>query len=701
MASFKLFPLVWVLTSSLGVSEGLYDIKDEMQRLKNVVSSLARQVMLQQFSQEEKLRSDGGSGIKQVRVDKDGEKNYDTNSHSGVAMGAIHDHSNYKMTVGLGEGQYVLNGVEFRTRHNDYQLRMPSTRSSDYHIMSEIQAPAVPPQVLEKSTLEEQILEMREWFKAWRDQNYSVRDYRKYFKPVLCYLEGAWTKNTESIEEPFFSDRHSLDATSWFDLQEKVRYSAYTGRKNLLENFAFLPTTIINITASGVPVYAQWNYRMLCHPLSKNLPTSYLKPVDDLSVRLPRGHSFETYSATRGARFTVVSPEDSPDWNYLDTMMGEVPGKDNYGAQIYDTALNTTLLSAIPEDENKLNVGYYSRRYRVEKADAMGLSFGRRGFSDPNVFMAETTHKNIADIYLRQCYPNKVCLESNKRMSYAIPLEVIYLTPLSSWNPYDIPLHRDEDIDRVLSNGFNGKRIGGFLPHSAFNGSLSSQYYRTPADFFSGVELRRNPADTMKKSVGVLDRHNTIRNMTASGIRVFLPNITGVGVLRTRFPITPVHAESSPVWKELNALKDFVMKNLEDRKMNQRQPRPPKVRPQGARATTQKSRVRPGKTTTASTPVYPIRQPLILMTSIATRYPPGEHYHTIEMNKHQQARLQKGEVVHFRTSQDNGHSHTVKVQFFNGRYHVIKCDSKTPPCWDGHTKCLTTEEEAGCPLEDF
>uniref|UniRef100_A0A2C9KY79 Uncharacterized protein n=1 Tax=Biomphalaria glabrata TaxID=6526 RepID=A0A2C9KY79_BIOGL len=551
---------------------------------KNVVSSLARQVMLQQFSQEEKLRSDGGSGIKQVRVDKDGEKNYDTNSHSGVAMGAIHDHSNYKMTVGLGEGQYVLNGVEFRTRHNDYPLRMPSTRSSDYHIMSEIPTPAVPPQVLEKSSVEEQILEMREWFKAWRDQNYSVRDYRKYFKPVLCYLEGAWTKNTESIEEPFFSDRHSLDATSWFDLQEKVRYSAYTGRKNLLENFAFLPTTIINITASGVPVYAQWNYRMLCHPLSKDLPTSYLKPVDDLSVRLPRGHSFETYSATRGARFTVVSPEDSPDWNYLDTMMGEVPGKDNYGAQIFDTALNTTLLSAIPEDENKLNVGYYSRRYRVEKADAMGLSFGRRGFSDPNVPV----------------------ILGKKTL---IPDAVMFLIVL-----------------------------------------------------FSAMKI---------------------------------------GVLRTRFPITPVHAESSPVWKELNALKDFVLKNLDDRKMNQRQPRPPKVRPQGARTTTQRSKVRPGKTTTASTPVYPIRQPLILMTSIATRYPPGEHYHTIEMNKHQQARLQKGEIVHFRTSQDNGHSHTVKVQFFNGRYHVIKCDSKTPPCWDGHTKCLTTEEEAGCPLEDF
>lgn len=64
--------------------------------------------MLQQFAQEEKLRSDGWSGLKQIRVDNDGPRNYHTNSHSGGSMGAIHDHSNNQITVGQGEGQVQI-----------------------------------------------------------------------------------------------------------------------------------------------------------------------------------------------------------------------------------------------------------------------------------------------------------------------------------------------------------------------------------------------------------------------------------------------------------------------------------------------------------------------------------------------------------------------------------------------------------------
>ena len=47
--------------------------------------------------------------------------------------------------------------------------------------------------------------------------------------------------------------------------------------------------------------------------------------------------------------------------------------------------------------------------------------------------------------------------------------------------------------------------------------------------------------------------------MMASGVRIFLPSIAGVGVLRTRYPIMPVHGEGSSVWKELNAIKEIVM----------------------------------------------------------------------------------------------------------------------------------------------
>ena len=45
----------------------------------------------------------------------------------------------------------------------------------------------------------------------------------------------------------------------------------------------------------------------------------------------------------------------------------------------------------------------------------------------------------------------------------------------------------------------------------------------------------------------------------ASGIRIFFPPINGVGVLRQRYPIMPVHGEGSAVWKELEAMKDLLM----------------------------------------------------------------------------------------------------------------------------------------------
>jgi hypothetical protein len=66
-----------------------------------------------------------------------------------------------------------------------------------------------------------------------------------------------------------------IDAENWFDLQEKIRFTSYTGGKHYLENFSYLPTTIMNIV-NGTPEYAQWNYRISCHPLKHDLPFPWL-----------------------------------------------------------------------------------------------------------------------------------------------------------------------------------------------------------------------------------------------------------------------------------------------------------------------------------------------------------------------------------------------------------------------------------------
>ena len=64
---------------------------------------------------------------------------------------------------------------------------MPSTTSGDYHKVEDIPFPDVPPAVLEKETIEEQIAEMRVWFQAWAEQRVGLRDYRPYFKVPLQY----------------------------------------------------------------------------------------------------------------------------------------------------------------------------------------------------------------------------------------------------------------------------------------------------------------------------------------------------------------------------------------------------------------------------------------------------------------------------------------------------------------------------------
>ena len=71
----------------------------------------------------------------------------------------MHDHSDLIATSGLGEMIVVLNGLEFRTRHNDYKLKMPSNTSHDYHATENITFPEVPPEVQPNMTIDEQVRE--------------------------------------------------------------------------------------------------------------------------------------------------------------------------------------------------------------------------------------------------------------------------------------------------------------------------------------------------------------------------------------------------------------------------------------------------------------------------------------------------------------------------------------------------------------
>ena len=155
---------------------------------------------------------------------------------------------------------------------------------------------------------------MREWFKAFKDQNTTHRDYRPYFKPISCYLEGAWTRSTDKLEESFESDKHFIDAETWYDLQEQIRFTSYTGKKASYETLDYLPTTVMELINGTIPYVAQWNYRILCHPLKNYLPINRMRPVDDLATRMRQHGDFHEYEDTRAARFQL-NPIDSDEWS--------------------------------------------------------------------------------------------------------------------------------------------------------------------------------------------------------------------------------------------------------------------------------------------------------------------------------------------------------------------------------------------------
>ena len=86
----------------------------------------------------------------------DGFKTYDVDSFGGRSVVAVHDHSNLERTPGLGELIAILNGLEFRTRHNDYKVKMP-VHNKTYHLLEDVPFPPVPPSVTNKHTMAEQV----------------------------------------------------------------------------------------------------------------------------------------------------------------------------------------------------------------------------------------------------------------------------------------------------------------------------------------------------------------------------------------------------------------------------------------------------------------------------------------------------------------------------------------------------------------
>ena len=154
----------------------------------------------------------------------------------------------------------------------------------------------------------------------------------------------------------------------------------------------------------------------------------------------------------------------------------------------------------------------------------MGLSYVHRGFSDEYMFGAMTSQKEVAGLEIPN--PNKckyvipkggkwrdrqkVCEMMHQKWTWAIPLEIIYLTPLHKWNPYDIE-YKGDSRSTAGKTVIRGNRYGQCKSSTdssgAYNGTHSRAYFLTPSAFFTSTTPGSDPADTSRNGgVCVLDK---------------------------------------------------------------------------------------------------------------------------------------------------------------------------------------------------
>lgn len=151
-----------------------------------------------------------------------------------------------------------------------------------------------------------------------------------------------------------------------------------------------------------------------------------------------------------------------------------------------------------------LNSAKYTRRAVLIGPDAAGRQVIDRGFNDPQLFVALTTHEEVVS-----------------GVSYAVPLEVIIRSPIESWNPLGLPLN---DVTQVPlpNDGSAGDPI---------QAAFINDWYFTPAAIWSSSLVAQDPADTATGTKWATGADSNDYEVTASG--VWVRDLNGV---RTRWP---------------------------------------------------------------------------------------------------------------------------------------------------------------------
>ena len=488
------------------------------------------------------------------------------------AYGPFFDISNSRAKLGMRQATYLVNGYTFETATSAYKLRQPNHNSSKLYETVDIPLPGVPDSVTNQPNITKQIEEMLEYFWAFRNQDETHRQYKPYFKPNLCYMEFMFTKNLESINQDDFDDWHFLDAEKFDEMSSKKRFQSFTGRRDIIEAVAALPFGWRSKNeVDGIKIKReQMMYRMLCQPLT-DFSFFTLRWRDDLRHRLDNKMDFGTYFTSPAARFVPagnplrsLNQHEGYKYGDFDGKMYTITGLDNDPKTFRkNDVLDVTAYDMSPSNTgNVLNHVGAVRTFSVILKGAMGETIRYSSMSDKTLFIALNNQSRIPGITFRECTNENCTLRSEWeiKVSYIMPLEIVYTNPLINWNPYNIS-HFD-DIDHVTGNG---ARDGSLTDQSkAFLGSHEDLWYRTPAEFFGGSDsIKMTTRDIWRGLVGI-KVGNDIKIVGPSGNSMFIP--TRIGPVRCRFPILSQADEGGAERQYIDALTDLVIerKRYED-----------------------------------------------------------------------------------------------------------------------------------------
>ncbi|XP_067928015.1 uncharacterized protein [Watersipora subatra] len=121
----------------------------------------------------------------------------------------------------------------------------------------------------------------------------------------------------------------------------------------------------------------------------------------------------------------------------------------------------------------------------------------------------------------------------------------------------------------------------------------------------------------------------------ASGISIMTKDIPGVGQMRLRYPIMPIHDFGNVIHMEMQALADMTLKK------NKYQRLYPNMRFENG----------------TIEEVYTFETRMSTMTSVSP------HVHSFELTSSEIDTLKSGKNVKVTTSQNSGHSHTIEIMY--------------------------------------